>query len=117
MLGSRRAAVARELTKVYEEVVRGTLAELADALGARELKGEVVIVIGPPEGSAHSEPDAEEVRAAVDALIEAGSSRKDAVAEVADSLGLGKNAVYSAALDADGAGEADDPDDACDAEG
>jgi 16S rRNA (cytidine1402-2'-O)-methyltransferase len=84
---------------VYEEVVRGTLTELAESLGARELKGEVVIMVGPPDGSAHSEPDPDEIRAAVDALVETGSTRKDAVSEVADSLGLGKNAVYRAALD------------------
>jgi 16S rRNA C1402 (ribose-2'-O) methylase RsmI len=101
-LGPRHAAVARELTKVYEEVVRGPLAEVAETLGARELKGEVVIVIGPPDRSAHSEPHPDEIREAVGALIEAGRSRKDAVAQVADSLGIGKNAVYRAALDTDG---------------
>ncbi len=105
VLGSRRAAVARELTKVYEEVVRGTLAELAESLEARELKGEVVIVIGPPDGSERSEPDPETIRAEVDALVAAGSSRKDAVADVADSLGLGKNAVYRAALEGEDAAD------------
>jgi 16S rRNA (cytidine1402-2'-O)-methyltransferase len=104
VLGPRQAAVARELTKMYEEVVRGTLPGLAEAFEDRQLKGEVVIVIGPPDGSERAEPDAEAIRREVEARIEAGSSRKDAVAEVADSLGIGKNAVYRAALDEDDGG-------------
>jgi 16S rRNA (cytidine1402-2'-O)-methyltransferase len=100
-LGDRQAAIARELTKVHEEVVRGTLAGLADELGARELKGEVVVLIGPPEGTRHAEPDPEAVRAEVQARVDAGRSRRDAVADVADALGLRKNAVYRIALDED----------------
>jgi 16S rRNA (cytidine1402-2'-O)-methyltransferase len=100
-LGARQAAIARELTKVHEEVVRGPLAGLAEELAARELKGEVVLLIGPPEGTGHAEPDPEVVRAEVQARVDAGRSRKDAVADVADALGLRKNAVYRIALDED----------------
>lgn len=52
-LGNRPAAVGRELTKLYEEMRRGKLGDLADAYKAREsLKGEIVVVVGPPEAAA-----------------------------------------------------------------
>ena len=52
-LGNRPAAVGRELTKLYEEMRRGKLGDLADAFKAREsLKGEIVVVVGPPEAAA-----------------------------------------------------------------
>ena len=60
-LGDRRAAVARELTKLHEEVLRGRLSELPAMLDAATLKGEVVVVIGG--ASAADAPD-------VDALVE-----------------------------------------------
>lgn len=47
-LGDRPCAVARELTKIYEEVIRGTLREVADRIGAQSPRGEYVVVIGPP---------------------------------------------------------------------
>jgi len=49
--GERRVVVARELTKQYEEVIRGKLGEVAEALGARELKGETVVIVTGNEGS------------------------------------------------------------------
>ncbi|MGL4397111.1 MAG: 16S rRNA (cytidine(1402)-2'-O)-methyltransferase [Hyphomicrobium sp.] len=48
VFGARRAVVARELTKMFEEMASGTLSELADAMAAREVKGEIVVVVGPP---------------------------------------------------------------------
>jgi len=49
--GERRVVVARELTKQYEEIIRGKLGEVAEALGARELKGETVVIVTGNEGS------------------------------------------------------------------
>jgi len=49
VLGDRRAVVARELTKVHEEVLRGTLAELAELADSRNLKGEIVVVVAGPD--------------------------------------------------------------------
>ena len=51
VLGDRKAVVARELTKVHEEVLRGTLGELSAVAEARHLKGEMVVVVGASETS------------------------------------------------------------------
>ena len=96
VLGARPAAVARELTKAFEEVRRGTLETLARHYHDRgPPKGEVVVVVGPPE-------DAERVADAdVDALLEAALGRtsvRDAVAEVASATGRRRAEVYTRAL-------------------
>jgi 16S rRNA (cytidine1402-2'-O)-methyltransferase len=61
VLGDRRAVVARELTKVHEEVLRGTLSELSSIAGRRTLKGEIVVVVAGPsvgeDGTARNGPD------------------------------------------------------------
>ena len=92
----RRVAVCRELTKVHEEVWRGTLADAAAAYAAREVRGEVVIVVaGGPEVAERSERD---VGAAVEARLEAGDSARDAAVEVAASLGVPRRVAYEAAI-------------------
>jgi len=96
MLGVREAAVARELTKRFEEVRRGTLADLArhyEEAGAP--KGEIVIVVGPPR------PRAPLCAHEIDAMLEnalARASLKDAVAEVVSMTGLARREVYARAL-------------------
>jgi 16S rRNA (cytidine1402-2'-O)-methyltransferase len=93
--GSRRVVLARELTKLHEEVWRGTLAE-AVARGAEvEPRGEYAIVLegAPPTAG----PDDDEVRAALDVEREAGATTRDAVAAVAASLGVPKRRVYAIA--------------------
>jgi 16S rRNA (cytidine1402-2'-O)-methyltransferase len=95
-LGAREAAVARELTKLHEEVRRGGLGTLAaDYAAGAETRGEIVIVIAPPAASA--QPSA----ADIDALLQAALARttvKEAVAEVAAATGEPRRAVYSRAL-------------------
>jgi 16S rRNA (cytidine1402-2'-O)-methyltransferase len=56
VLGNRRAVVARELTKVHEEVLRGTLSELSSVAEERTLKGEIVVVVAGPSGSEDRAP-------------------------------------------------------------
>ena len=91
----RPAAVCRELTKIHEEVRRGTLAELA-AWADEGVRGEVTIVVAGASGAATVASDAESLRAAV-ALDEAGGvSRKDAIRAVADRAGVPKRMVYDA---------------------
>jgi 16S rRNA (cytidine1402-2'-O)-methyltransferase len=93
----RRGAVARELTKLHEEVVRGTLPEIARELAEREtIKGEVVLLVGPP-ASTESVPDEEILRASVEELVAQGLSRAAAVKEVARTHGVGRNTVYDIA--------------------
>lgn len=96
LLGDRAAAVARELTKLFEEVRRASLVELAEHYGREsEVKGEIAIVIGPPGEAAA--PPAEALDDAL-RLAMAGASVKDAAAEVAARFGLKRREVYARAL-------------------
>ena len=108
--GERRAAVCRELTKRHEEVVRGTLAELAAraaraaraAAGEILLRGEFAIVVeGRAAGGSGSvpapgvtAPTMEDGRAEVARLIAAGAKRSEAVRQVASSTGLDRRELY-----------------------
>lgn len=96
MLGAARAcAVARELTKTYESVRRGTLDELAAAFaGEPPPKGEIVVVVGPPEPG---EPDAADVDALLSELLVAYPLR-EAAAEAAARTGLSRRTLYQRAL-------------------
>jgi 16S rRNA (cytidine1402-2'-O)-methyltransferase len=90
----RPVTVARELTKVHEEFLRGPASEVARAVAAREaVKGEITLLIGrasePAEAAA---PD--EIRAAVEKLIAAGESPMDAIKQVARAHHVGKRDVY-----------------------
>ncbi|MDO8914475.1 MAG: 16S rRNA (cytidine(1402)-2'-O)-methyltransferase [Coriobacteriia bacterium] len=89
----RRAAMARELTKLYEEVARAPVEELARALAGRELKGEVVLLVGPPDGRA-AEIDEGAVAARIAELVADGVTRKDAVKQAARELGVPRNVAY-----------------------
>jgi len=94
-LGERRAAVARELTKLHEELVRGSLAELAQRFADRSVKGEIAILIEAGEATV---PDAAELDAALTRALAAMSVR-DAAAAVAGALGLPRARVYARALE------------------
>jgi 16S rRNA (cytidine1402-2'-O)-methyltransferase len=101
--GERRAAVCRELTKTYEEVRRGPLAELA-AWAAEGVRGEITVVVeGAPEKGAEEIDDAELVRR-VRVREDAGERRKEAIAAVAVEAGLPKRQVFDAVVAAKNAG-------------
>ena len=91
----RPVAVCRELTKVHEEVVRGTAAELAERYGDAPPRGEIVLVVGAPAGSAAGEPAPEAV-AAVARLVESGAKARVAAAVVGELTGVGANELYRA---------------------
>ena len=92
----RPAAVCRELTKTYEEVRRGTLAELA-SWAAGEVRGELTLVVaGAPAGAAGVDPAT--LAAAVADREQAGEDRKAAIAAVARQAGVPRRAVYDAVL-------------------
>jgi 16S rRNA (cytidine1402-2'-O)-methyltransferase len=100
-LPGRTAVMARELTKIHEEVARGEAAQLAALIAPRELKGEVVLLVGPPSrnaGDGSPEIGSKELRAQVDALVSAGATRKDAVRAVSERTGVPRNTVYDAAI-------------------
>src|SRR4051812_11958013 len=95
LLGDRPAAMARELTKLFEEVRRQSLGDLAAHYADVEVKGEIVLVIGPP-GEAEA-PAADALDAALREALRAASV-KDAAAEVAARFGLRRREVYARAL-------------------
>lgn len=98
-LPGRRAAMARELTKMHEEVVRDTIEGLAKALAGREsLKGEVVLVVGPPGSSAPAGLDDTELAREVAAERAGGLSLKEAVRVVSERTGTPRNRVYAASI-------------------
>lgn len=95
----RSAAICREMTKTYEEVVRGSLEELSQWSMSKEILGEITLVIaGSAAGS--------EITSAADAVSRvkdyeaAGMDRKEAISTVADESGLPKKIVYAAVVDA-----------------
>ena len=91
----RPGAVCRELTKTYEEVVRGPLRELA-AWADEQVRGEVTLVVA---GAVAPEVDLDGAAAEVAALVAEGVRLKPAVAEVAERAGIARNALYAAALE------------------
>jgi 16S rRNA (cytidine1402-2'-O)-methyltransferase len=98
ILGDRGAAVARELTKVYEEVRRDRLAGLAASYrDAGAPRGELVVIVGPPEAPAEAALDADTLDAALGAAL-ATMSVKDASTAVAAATGQPRRLVYQRAL-------------------
>ena len=96
VLGNRDAAIVREISKLHEETVTGTLSELADRYSETAPKGEIVIVVGPPhEPAAVSDLDLDQALQA--ALTILSPSRADA--EVASRLGVPRKRAYARALD------------------
>ena len=91
----RPAAVCRELTKTHEEVRRGALADLVD-WAAGGVRGEVTIVVAGAAGPVMPATDPASLRAAVADLEQGGTSRKDAILEVARRAGVPKREVYQA---------------------
>ena len=94
----RPAAVCRELTKVHEEVVRGTAGELAERYASDEVRGEVVLVVGgaePRGGDGSVDPRSVD---AVGRLVDAGARARVAAGVVADLTGEAANALYGAYL-------------------
>ena len=93
--GDRPAAVCREMSKLHEEVARGTLAELARRFSGRDVKGEIVLVIAPAQDERHTE----DIGFAVDALrhlVQSGARPRAAATVVAALTGTRANDLYRA---------------------
>ncbi len=94
VFGNRKMTLARELTKLHEEFIRGTISEVLDIID--EVKGEMVIVM---DGN-HEEPekalDMSDVIQMVNDLIETGMSTRDAIKDIANKTGISKNKIYDA---------------------
>jgi 16S rRNA (cytidine1402-2'-O)-methyltransferase len=106
----RPAVLARELTKLHEEVLRGTLASLTERATAGPLKGELSLVVAGAPAAVAAPADDDELVARVRALVATGTAKKTAIAEVARGAGVPKRTVYQAVVDA-GPDPADGPDD------
>jgi 16S rRNA (cytidine1402-2'-O)-methyltransferase len=96
VLGSREAAVVKEVTKLHEGVVRGTLADVRDAFERLTIAGEYVIVVG---GAVEAGLTVEEALGEIRLLMKRGVGRKEAVRTVADEYGLSKNELYDRSLE------------------
>ncbi len=94
VLPGRPVVVARELTKVHEEFLRGSAREIHALLAARDsIRGEITVLVGKAESAA---PDERPVEEAVEELERVGIPRMDAIKQVARARGLGKAEVYDA---------------------
>jgi 16S rRNA (cytidine1402-2'-O)-methyltransferase len=99
ILGPRPAVLAREMTKLHEEIRRGSLDELAESVVADPPRGEIVLVI---EGAIHENAPVvppQELAARARDLMGRGVDRKEALAKVARDAGVRKRAVFDALLD------------------
>lgn len=94
--GQREVVIARELTKLHEEIWRGTLAEATDHLGSKEPRGEYVIVL---DGATAVEVDDQQLEGAIAEILRNGGTRRDAVSEVVSKYGVAKRRVYRLALE------------------
>ncbi|MDR0366310.1 MAG: 16S rRNA (cytidine(1402)-2'-O)-methyltransferase [Bifidobacteriaceae bacterium] len=94
----RQAAVARELTKPHQEIIRGCLAELANWAADQPVRGEVTLVIGP---AVETKTDLGSLLGEVDSVQATGRGLKDAVQIVAEANGVSKRALYQAILNRD----------------
>jgi 16S rRNA (cytidine1402-2'-O)-methyltransferase len=94
VIPDRRAAVCRELTKRHEEVVRGTVSELAGRI-REPVRGEVTLVLGGADAQAGDE---DEAARAVAELVDAGLPRRQAADVVARLTGASRNRLYRASL-------------------
>ncbi|AAM23408.1 16S rRNA (cytidine1402-2'-O)-methyltransferase [Caldanaerobacter subterraneus subsp. tengcongensis MB4] len=95
-IGERKVVVARELTKIHEEFIRGTVEEVLEKLG-EEVKGEIVIVI---EGAKIS-PLQKDPKELLDKYLKLGMDKKEAVKKVAEELKVSKREVYKLVIDED----------------
>ncbi len=102
VLGPRRGVVAREMTKLYEEVSRGTIDQLIERFGeVARVKGEIVVIVEPPAEKAFTADE-------IDSLITEhlhSTSLKEAVAHVAEITGVARRKIYTRALSLSGAQE------------
>ena len=94
ILGNRQAAVARELTKMHEDIARGTLGELAAKYSTANIKGEIVLIIDRNREPVRSADGLKSIITRVNELIEAGEDRKAALKKAAKEFGLSKAEAY-----------------------
>jgi 16S rRNA (cytidine1402-2'-O)-methyltransferase len=98
-LGDRRVAVARELTKLHQEVVRGTLSSAAEQLAGRDVKGEVVVVVEGVGERVPSEMDALEAVRLASSYVGGGARKREAARRAAAETGISARQIYDALVE------------------
>jgi len=92
----RQALIAREMSKVHEEYLRGTLAELAERAGGREFKGEATMIVAAPLGGGKGElPSVKELQKSLREMLAGGLTKKEAYLALAKRFGVAKREVYN----------------------
>lgn len=97
-LGDRQVAAAREITKMYEEVIRGSLGEIISHFKEHPPKGEFTLVLAGTDELKAEVPGIEEIADELNRLVLAGMMKKEAVKEVARRFKIPKNEVYKISL-------------------
>ncbi len=95
IFGQRQAALAKEITKMHEEILRGTISEIVDMLETRTIAGEYVIMV---EGKSKEAVSIDEALDEIKSLMKRGKGRKEAVKIVAEGYGLSKKELYDRSL-------------------
>ncbi len=98
VLGDRQAFVGRELTKLHQEMVRGSLSEIATHFGSGPVRGECTVVVA---GASEQPPALDEARQELLVRRRAGQDRRSAIALVVSKYGVSRNAVYRAWINAE----------------
>ncbi|MEW5707228.1 MAG: 16S rRNA (cytidine(1402)-2'-O)-methyltransferase [Actinomycetota bacterium] len=93
----RDIVIARELTKKFEEIIRGTVSEIIDRLKEAEVKGEIVLLLGPGKKRPREFTEIE-LRDAVIELINRGIPKKQAISDVAKQYSISKRSIYEAVI-------------------
>lgn len=100
LAGDRNAAVTRELTKVHEQIIRGKISSLLEYFGCHPPRGEITVVLEgrPPEKKAPPVGSPEDIAGLVEDLMAKGIEKKEAIKEVAKTIGLSKREVYNTVI-------------------
>jgi len=98
IMGDREVVLAREVTKVYEEFIRGPLLHVMESLKERQVKGEIVVILAPHDSVAGTVDDRDIEEMLERYIASDGLSVKDAVKRVALETGTPRSMVYGAAL-------------------
>jgi 16S rRNA (cytidine1402-2'-O)-methyltransferase len=101
-LGERPAALVRELTKLHEEVRRGSLSELLASVHEEAPRGEITLVVGGAVRGHRPEPASEELAARARALMDSGIERREALTRIAKEAGVPRRKVFDALVDQEG---------------
>lgn len=100
VLGDVDATLARELTKMHEQILHGTISEILEAIADREsIRGEITLVFAAPAPAEKALPSPEQLRAELDRLRGEGMRRNDALKALAETYGVGKNELYRLLVD------------------